>query len=174
MRRAIAVGIGLLLGAVVGVGVLAVAGHGAPGGAAGPPALSDPSVPQMPRDTGVGERLLLVVGGAYSTEQQAEDANAQMSFGDIQGYYVVPGSAYLGLPATLGGDDSFVLASAFRTRAGAEEFAELAESAGVPARIVGPVTSLGGPYAGLGQEEDPSGQGPLLHALSPEEQAALR
>jgi hypothetical protein len=174
MRRAIAVGIGLLLGAVVGVAALAVAGRGAAGSPAGPPAVYDPSVPQIPADPGTGERLLLVVGGAYPTEQQAEAANAQMSFGDIQGYYVAPGSAYLGLPATLGGDGSFVLASAFRTRAGAEEFAELAASAGVPARIVGPVTSLGGPYAGLGQEEDPSGEGPLLHPLSPEEQAALR
>ena len=85
-----------------------------------------------------------------------------------------PSTAYLGLPAALGSDGSYVLASAFRTRAGAEEFAALAASAGVPARIVGPVISLGGPYAGLGQEADPSGQGPLLHALSPEEQAALQ
>ena len=134
----------------------------------------DPSVPQIPADSGVGERLLLVVGGAYPTEQQADTANAQLSFGDIQGYYVVPSTAFLGLPAALGGDGSYVLASAFRTRAGADEFAALAASAGVPARIVGPVTSLGGPYAGLGQESDPTGQGPLLHALSPEEQAALQ
>jgi hypothetical protein len=174
MRRAIAIGIGLVLGAVVGVAVLAVAGHGAAGRPAGPPALHDPSVPQVPADTGVGERLLLVVGGAYPTQQQADAANAQLSFGDIQGYYVVPATAYLGLSAAIGSDGSFVLASAFRTRAGAEEFAALAASAGVPARIVGPVTSLGGPYAGLGQEADPNGLGPLLHALSPEEQAALR
>jgi len=90
MRRAIAVGIGLLLGAVVGVAALAVAGRGAAGSPAGPPAMYDPSVPQIPADPGTGERLLLVVGGAYPTEQQAEDANAHMSFGDIQGYYVAP------------------------------------------------------------------------------------
>ena len=133
MRRIIAIGIGLLLGAVLGVAVLAAAGRGEAGSPAGPPALFDPSVPQIPADNGVGERLLLVVGG----------------------------------------DGNFVLASAFRTRDGAQEFASLAISASVPARIVGPVVSLGGPYAGLGQESDPSGQGPLLHALSPEEQAAL-
>ncbi len=90
MRRAIAIGIGLLLGAMAGVAVLAVAGHGAAATPAGPPGMFDPSVPQIPADPGVGERLLLVVGGMYPTEQQAEAANAQMSFGDVQGYYLVP------------------------------------------------------------------------------------
>ncbi|MDP9343706.1 MAG: hypothetical protein M3Q23_16760 [Actinomycetota bacterium] len=174
MRRAIAIGIGLVLGAAVGVAVLAVAGHGAAGGQTEPPAFYDPSVPRIPEDSGTGEQLLLVVGGGFATQQEAESADAQLSFGDIQGYYVVPASAYLGLSASLPSGASYVLASAFRTRAGAEEFAALAGSAGAPARIVGPVTSLGGPYAGLGQEADPSGQGPLLHALSPEEQAALQ
>src|SRR6266511_1362737 len=173
MRRIIAIGIGLLLGAVLGVAVLAAAGRGEAGSPAGPPALFDPSVPQIPADNGVGERLLLVVGGAFSTQAQADAANDEMSFGDIQGYYVVPADAFLGLRQVVGGDGNFVLASALRTRDGAQEFASLAISASVPARIVGTVVSLGGPYSALCQESDPSGQGPLLNALSTEEQAAL-
>jgi hypothetical protein len=174
MRRVIAIIVGLVFGAVAGVVVLAVAGRGATGQPAGPPALYDASVPGAPLDTGVGERLLLVVGGSYATQEEADAANARFTIGDLQGFYVIPATAYLGLSEAVGAAGSYVLASAFRTREGADEFAALAGSAGVPARIVGPVTSLGGPFAGLGQESDPSGQGPLLHALSPQEQAALR
>ena len=53
--------------------------------------------------------------------------------------------------------------SAFRTEEGAEAFAELAATFGNTATILPErVRSLGGLYAGLGQEANPDGTGPLL------------
>ena len=174
MKRLVAVVIGLGFGGAVGVGSAAFADRSSMG-LPGPPARYNPAVPSMPRDNGVGERLLMVVGGAYATQAEAEEANAltQQAFGDVQGYYVVSVDSYLGLRDAVPAGD-WALVSAFRTRAGAEEFAAAAQSVGTGAEVVGPVVSLGGPYAGLGQEEDPGGQGPLMHPLPLREQAALR
>ena len=175
VKRLVAVVIGLGFGGAVGIGSAAVADRSGLGRLPGPPARYNASVPSMPRENGVGERLLLVVGGTYATQAEAEEANrtAQESFGDIQGYYVAPVDSYLGLREAVDSGD-WSLVSAFRTREGAEEFTALAQSAGQAAEVVGPVLALGGPYAGLGQEEDPGGQGPLLDALPLPEQAALR
>jgi hypothetical protein len=174
MKRLVAVVIGLGFGGAVGIGSAAIADRGL-GRLPGPPARYERSVPSMPRDNGVGERLMLVVRDTYATQAEAEDANlaSQESFGDVQGYYVAPVDSYLGLrdEATTG---DWALLSAFRTQQGAEEFAAAAQSLGEAAQVVGPVLSLGGPYAGLGQEEDPGGQGPLTDALPLREQAALR
>ena len=168
MKRLVAIVLGLAAGAVIGfVGF----GYAAPGAPSKPPAASDPTVPAAPRDTGVGERLLLVVGGQYATRAQAEAAAAAMSLGELQGYYVVPVTAYLGLREALGaGEAGWALVSAFRTREGAEQFASLASSVGIPARLAGPFVSMGGPFAGLGQETDPAGNGPLARALTAAEQ----
>jgi hypothetical protein len=50
----------------------------------------------------------------------------------------------------------------FRTEEGAREFSELAATFGHPARILAErIKSYGGEYAGLGQEKNPDGTGPL-------------
>jgi hypothetical protein len=51
----------------------------------------------------------------------------------------------------------------FRSEKGAEEFATFVRTFGLPATIVTQrVKSYGGEYAGLGQEPNPDGTGPLL------------
>jgi hypothetical protein len=164
------------VGAAVAVGIgfsFAGAATPEPRQLSDPSAFADPSRPSEPRDTGIGERLLLVFGGSFATKEEARGANARYrkTFGELQGYYVVPVAAYAGLREVAGGE--WALVSAFRTRAGAEDFAAFARSLDVPAEIIGPFISEGGPYAGLGQEAAPDGRGPLEHALSAEQQAAL-
>lgn len=59
-----------------------------------------------------------------------------------------------------------LLLSAFRTKRGAEEFAELARDRGATVVVVR-ARKLGGPYVGLGQESHPDGvSGPLLEPLA--------
>jgi len=128
-----------------------------------PQPYGEPIGPRVPRDTGAGELLLVVVGGVYPTRAEAEAANAQIVFGDLQGYYVVPVAQFQGFREQVGGAEEFALASAFRTQEGAEEFTLLAEVFGHPATILPErVRSLGGVFAGLGQEPHPDGSGPLL------------
>ena len=129
-----------------------------------PEALSDPAASQ-PMDMGVGEDVLLVVGGTFETRVEAEEANAGISFGDVQGFYVAKTSQFDGLRAQLGASArDFVLVSAFRTEAGAREFLELASAVGAPAMLTSPVRNAGGEYVGLGQEANPDGSGPLTAA----------
>jgi hypothetical protein len=134
-----------------------------------PPGPLDAAAPRMPRDVGEGEQLVLVVGGVFATRAEAE--SAAQPFGDLQGYYVVPEAQFAGLHAQLPavlraeGGRAFALVSAFRTQQGAQEFARLAQDSGRPALITARVTSLGGDYAGLGQEAAPNGVGPLRHAI---------
>lgn len=127
-----------------------------------PPA--DPTVdPTVPRDAGAGELLLVVVGGVYPSRAEAEAANEELSFGDLQGYYVVPVGQFQGFEQAAGMPGEFALVSAFRTEEGAREFVEMASSFGRPAVLLPTrVRSLGGLYAGLGQEAAPDGSGPLL------------
>ena len=131
----------------------------------GPQAVWDPSVPTMPRDLGIGERLILVLGGVYPTTGEAEVANAAFDFGEIQGFYVAPVAQFGGLRAQLGSSGPYALVSAFRTLDGARGFAEVAEQAGADPRITSRVVSLGGVFAGLGQEAAPNGSGPLSHSV---------
>lgn len=124
---------------------------------------SHPVGPEVPRDTGAGELLVVVTGGVYPTRAQAEAANGRMIFGDLQGYYVVPVAQFQGFKEQIGSPVEFALVSAFRTEEGAAEFAELAALFGHPATILPErVRSLGGLFAGLGQESSPDGSGPLL------------
>lgn len=127
-----------------------------------PPA--DPPVgPSVPRDAGAGELLLVVVGGVYPSRAEAEAANEELSFGDLQGYYVVPVGQFQGFEQASGMAGEFALVSAFRTEEGARAFIEMASSFGRPAVLLPTrVRSLGGLYAGLGQEAAPDGSGPLL------------
>ena len=84
-------------------------------------------------------------------------------FGDLQGYFVVPVAQFQGFRQQVGEPGDFALVSAFRTDEGAQAFADLAASFGNAATILPErVRSLGGLYAGLGQEADPDGTGPLL------------
>ncbi|HXG39675.1 MAG TPA: hypothetical protein VNJ28_01920 [Candidatus Limnocylindrales bacterium] len=72
------------------------------------------------------------------------------------------------LLATTRGDklaDGVLLLSAFRTKAGAAAFMELARIAGATELVALRVIKLGGPYVGLGQEAHPDGSGPLLGPL---------
>lgn len=125
-----------------------------------PPVAAEPAIIAM--DSGPGERLRVVIGGVYATEGEALEANAKFAFGDVAGYYVVPTAQFLGLDAQLGTSGAYVLASVFRTDVGAQDFVDLAASFGAPALLVPErVRSLGGVYAGLGQEPDPRGRGPL-------------
>lgn len=132
----------------------------------GPPAAGDPSVPTMVQDKGVGERLLLVVGGAFPTREAAQEANANISIGDVQGFYVAGTDQFVGLEQRLGrarGD--YVLVSAFRTARGAKEFLDLVQSSGAPAFITTRLQNLGSEYVGLGQEADPDGTGALTEPI---------
>jgi len=118
--------------------------------------------PTMPPDTGAGELLVVVFGGVYGSRAEADAANAAMPFGDMQGYYVVPTAQFQGFREGVGAPGDFALVSVFRTDEGAQEFAAFASSLGYPATILpGRVQSLGGVYAGLGQESSPDGSGPL-------------
>jgi len=158
MERRQAIVAGLVVGVLASAGVMAAAagkapvrGHGRPVGAALAP------------DSGTGELLIAVVGGVFPSRQEAEQANEALAFGDLQGYYVVPVAQFQGFRQEVGEPGDFALVSAFRTEEGARVFAELAASFGNAATILPErVRSLGGLYAGLGQEANPDGTGPLL------------
>lgn len=160
MTRAIAVLMGLTLGVLGVLGALAMTGQVARG------AMQPAVAPFVLRDTAPAEFLLLVVGGSFDSKAAADAANAQMVFGDLQGYYVVPTNQFAGLREQLGKD--WALVSAFRTTQGAQEFADLAGNVfGMPATILPVrVMSLGGVYAGLGQESAPNGLGPLTYPVA--------
>ena len=99
----------------------------------------------------------------FDDRREAEAANEAMSFGDLQGYYVVPVAQFQGFRQQVGEPGEFALVSVFRTEEGANAFVELAAAFGNEASILPErVRSLGGLYAGLGQEANPDGLGPLL------------
>ena len=62
-----------------------------------------------------------------------------------------------------------VIATAFRTKAGAEQFVEFARSAGSNGLVVVQAFKLGGGEIGLGQEPHPDGSGPLEGPLDDQE-----
>jgi hypothetical protein len=160
-RYALLMGLGLgLAGSIAGFVTIA---RTAP-----PPERVDPAVgPRLPSDSGAGETLLVVLGGVYPSRQEAEAANGQMAFGDLQGYYVVPVAQFQGFRDQLGDPGDFALVSVFRTDEGAAEFVRLAQSFGHPATILPErVRSLGGIYAGLGQETNLEGTGPLVGPIA--------
>ena len=133
----------------------------------GPPAMADPAAPSMARELGIGERLLLVVAGTFATRDEAVAHLNDFSFGELQGFYVAAVSQFAGLREALGDTtDTWALVSSFRTQAGALEFFDLAVAAGAQPMITPRVQSLPGDFTGLGQESEPLGDGPLLHAVS--------
>jgi hypothetical protein len=159
VQRSRIFGVAIALAAVLAIAVAGTAAGGRPESQPFGP----PIGPMMAPDTGAGEQLILVVGGVYATRAEAEEANASMVFGDLQGYYVVPVGQFQGFQEQVGGAGDFALVSAFRTQEGANAFVELATTFGVPATVYPRrVVSLGGLYAGLGQEAAPDGSGPLL------------
>jgi hypothetical protein len=159
MKRRRAIVAGLVIGLMASAGVLAAAARTAPN----PQPYGRPIGPAMASDTGAGELLIAVVGGVFPSRQEAEAANEAMSFGDLQGYYVVPVAQFQGFKQDVGEPRDFALVSVFRTEEGANAFAELAATFGNEATILPErVRSLGGLYAGLGQEASPDGSGPLL------------
>jgi hypothetical protein len=162
MKRWIALLVAAVAASLTAGVVFAAAAFTAP-----PSQVPDPNVgPNPPLDTGAGELLLVVLGGVYPTRADAEAANAQMAFGDVTGYYVVPVAQFQGFREQVGNPGDFALVSVFRTDEGAREFIDLATSFGYPASLLGSrVRSLGGLYAGLGQEPAPDGSGPLLHPV---------
>jgi hypothetical protein len=132
----------------------------------GPPATGDPAVPALEQDNGEGERLLLVVGGAFSTREAAEQANVGIGVGEMQGFYVPPTAQFPGLQERLGkASGDYVLVSAFRTGRGAKEFMDLVQAAGASAFITPRLENLGYEYVGLGQEADPDGGGALTEPI---------
>lgn len=62
-----------------------------------------------------------------------------------------------------------LIVSGFRTKAGAEEFLELARALGVRDLVTVQARKLGGGDIGLGQEPHPDGSGPLLGTLGDQE-----
>jgi len=159
MKRRQAIVVGLVVGVTASVGVIAGAAGRAPARLPNGRSVG----PMVPADTGAGELLLAVVGGVFSSRQEAEAANAALAFGDLQGYYVVPVAQFQGFRQEVGEPGEFALVSAFRTDEGAQAFAELAAMLGIEATILPErIRSLGGLYAGLGQEASPDGTGPLL------------
>lgn len=161
MKRSIGIAMAYTVGFLAVIGVLALIGRAA---GSGPPLA--PTGPQVKPDNGAGELLVVVVGGVYPSLEEAVTANAGVLLGDLQGYYVVPVAQFQGFREQFGAPGDFALASAFRTDEGAQEFAEFVSSYGYPAMILANrVRSLGGLYAGLGQESNPDGTGPLLQAV---------
>jgi hypothetical protein len=151
-----------IVGGVAGLAVVGLAATVA-STAPAPRPRSVPAV--MEPDTGAGEMLIVVVGGVYDSQETAEAANAQMPFGDVQGYYVVPADQFQGF-GTGGSASRFALVSAFRTEEGAAQFQSFARALGYPAwTLANRVRSLGGAYAGLGQEAAPDGIGPLTRPI---------
>ncbi len=154
----------LALGAGGILGTLALAGPGP--SERMPLAAGDAGVSDEPPDMGVGERVLLVVGGVFDSRREADEANARLLFGELQGYYVAPVAQFRGLAGALdAAPGAFALVSAFRTEAGAREFEQLARAAGAPALVTGRLHNLGRRYVGLGQEAAPDGRGPLRGPL---------
>lgn len=126
-----------------------------------------PIGPVVPADTGAGELLLVVLGGVYPTRGEADLAADAMAFGDVQGYYVAPVGQFQGFRQQAGLPGDFALVSVFRTAEGAQSFVEVAHGYGLPATILPErVRSLGGAYAGLGQEANPDGSGPLTGPIA--------
>jgi hypothetical protein len=163
MKRIVAIAVGLVLGTLVALVAAAATGRSEGALPAPPPWLADPGVPRLAEDLGVGESLYLVLGGTFPSREAAEAANASLAFGEMQGFYAVPVAQYRGLArATEADAEGWALVSAFRTLAGAKEFKVFASYAGATPTIEGPFESLGGMYAGLGQEAAPDGTGPLL------------
>lgn len=163
MKRIIATAAGLAVVIIASLALLASAGRTAPG----QQLYEAPVGPVMAADSGAGELLLVVLGGIYPTRADAEAANDQMPFGDLAGYYVVPVAQFQGFKEEVGTPGDFALVSVFRTDLGAQEFVTFAHSLGYPATILPDrVQSLGGLYAGLGQEADPNGFGPLTHPIA--------
>ena len=62
-----------------------------------------------------------------------------------------------------------IIATAFRTKAGAEQFMQFARAAGATNLVVMQAFKAGGGAMGLGQEPAPDGSGPLSHALADQE-----
>jgi hypothetical protein len=166
MKRIVAIAAGLALGTLVALVAAAATGRSEEAPSAVPPWLADPSVPRMAEDLGVGESLYLVLGGTFPSREAAEAANASLAFGEMQGFYAIRVAQFRGLAGATEADaDGWALVSAFRTLAGAKEFKAFAAYAGATPTIEGPFESLGGLYAGLGQEPHPDGTGPLLEPL---------
>lgn len=159
MKRRHAIVAGLAAGVMASAGVLAAAAGTAPN----PQPYGRPIGPAMASDTGAGELLVAVIGGVFDDRREAEAANEDVTFGDLQGYYVVPVAQFQGFKQQVGEPGEFALVSVFRTEEGANAFVELAATFGSEATILPErVRSLGGLYAGLGQEANPDGSGPLL------------
>lgn len=161
-------GLVLLAAVVGGVAAIATAGDGQAPSVNGPtdPDLASKGVVWHGQDMGKDERLLLVIGGSFQTEEQAHSANQEIGFGDLQGYYVAPTDQFAGLRDFLGAAaDEYVLVTAFRTAEGARQFLELATAADAPALLTPRMTNRGGVYVGLGQEAHPDGSGPLIGPL---------
>lgn len=162
MKRTLAIVLGLLGVIGLSIGVLAAVGQTQPA----PRNVGPPIGPVMVPDTGMGEMLILVVGGVFPTRAEAQAANDEMPFGDVSGYYVVPVAQFQGFEQGVGSPGDFALVSAFRTEQGGLDFVALAQSLDYPASILpGRVRSLGGLFAGLGQEANPDGSGPLTHPV---------
>jgi len=81
MKRRHAILAGLVAAVMTSMGVLAAAARTAPD----QQPYGRPIGPAMAPDTGAGELLVAVVGGVFPSRQEAEDANEQLSFGDLQG-----------------------------------------------------------------------------------------
>ena len=159
MKRAHVLIAGLTAGLLITIGVMTAAARTSPA----PRPYGRGRGPALPQDTGAGELLLAVVGGVYDTRAEAEQANAATPFGDLQGFYVVPVGQFQGFRQEAGEPGDFALVSVVRTQEGAEAFVDLAAGFGYTASILPErVRSLGGLFAGLGQEENPDGSGPLV------------
>jgi hypothetical protein len=158
MKRRQAILAGLVVGVLASAGVMAAAAGRAPVRGNG-----RPIGPALAPDNGAGELLIAVVSGVFPSRKEAEAVNEALVFGDLQGFYVVPVAQFQGFRQQVGEPGDFALVSAFRTEEGARAFVDLAASFGIAATILPErVRSLGGLYAGLGQESNPDGTGPLL------------
>lgn len=134
---------------------------------------------------GRGESLVLVVGGVYGTREEAEAAVAASNRGELSGSYLAstndfrvtaayddvrPAIGALGADGQLAADE-WMAVSAFRTRAGAEQWVDQLHDmqSPAPAMVLQVVRSSGSSDIGLGQEANPDGSGAVIGPLPQQE-----
>jgi hypothetical protein len=134
---------------------------------------------------GVGETLIVIVGGRFETRAEAERFAAEMARGGGPVFHVDQASNYQGRaryaieevslrylgpppPAVEWPEGGWLAATAFRTRAGAQTLLPLIRFAEIEVQAW-QVVKLGGEYVGLGRELHPDGSGPLTAPLPDQE-----
>lgn len=135
--------------------------------------------------TGMGETLVVVIGGFFASAGETEAWIADDGFGELQSFHAVAvnefviqgqyesssveGTYDLAYPEPGATTDmrgkTHMAVTAFRTKAGAEEYLLLASANGMDRLLVVRAMKVGTAEVGLGQEAHPDGSGSLDRPL---------